>query len=105
AGLSAECGEVALGVVARLVADVAIGTRLLELLRLILPELLLCSGNDAEIVFGVLVVVFGGDRVARALRVARKLHVFFREMRSRAANLDLRTVGFVDPGHRILATP
>ena len=78
---------------------------LLILLRLILPELFLRGGDDAEIVLGVLIVVFGGDRIACALRVARELDVFLGQVRGSTANLDLRTVGFVNPGHRILATP
>jgi hypothetical protein len=104
--LGAEGGKVAFAFLTGIVAHFAVGTLLLLiLLRLILPELLLRGGDDAEVVFGVLVIVFGGNRVARALRIARKLHVFFGEVGRGAADLDLRTVGFVDPGHRILATP
>ena len=34
------------------------------LLRLVLPELLLGGGNEAEIVLGVLVIILRGDRIA-----------------------------------------
>ena len=66
---------------------------LLALLRLLivvvgvlLAELLLRSGDQAEIMFGMLVVIFGGDRITRTLRVARKLDVFFRDMRRGATD-------------------
>jgi hypothetical protein len=66
---------------------------LLALLRLLivvvgvlLAELLLRSGDQAEIMFGMLVVIFGGDRITRTLRVARKLDVFFRDMRCGATD-------------------
>src|SRR3989304_1586896 len=53
--------------------------------------------------FGVLVVIFGGHRIAGALRVARELDVFFRDMRGGAANLNVGAVRLVDPRQRILA--
>ena len=74
-------------------------------LRLVLPELLLRSGDQAEIMLGMLVVVFGGDRVAGRARVARELDVFFGDMGGGAADLDVGPVGFEDPGHRVLAAP
>ena len=55
--------------------------------------------------FGVLVVVLGGDRIAGGARVARQLDVFFRNVRGGAANLDVGSVGFEHPGHRVLAAP
>ena len=54
---------------------------------------------------GVLVVVFGGDGIARGARIARQLDVFFGDMRGSAADLDVGPVGFIDPGHRVLAAP
>ncbi len=71
----------------------------------LLPELLLRRGDEAEIVFGVLVVVFGRDRIAGASALARKLDVFFGDVRSGSADLDVRPVGLVNPGHRVLAAP
>ena len=57
--------RIAVGIVAVVVERIAVGTlhRLL-LLRLALAELFLCGGDQAEIVFGVLVVVLGRNRVA-----------------------------------------
>jgi hypothetical protein len=74
-------------------------------LRLVLPELLLGGGDQAEIMFGVLVVILGGDRIAGRARVARQLHVFFRDVGGGAADLDVGSVGFEHPGHRVLAAP
>ena len=88
---------------AAVVLHVAIGALLL--LRLILPELLLGGCDQPEIMFGMLVIILRGDRVAGRAGVARQLHVFLGDMRSGAANLDIRTVGFEHPGHRVLATP
>ena len=53
-------------------ADGLVAARLL-----VLAELFLGGRDQAEIVLGVLVVVFSGDRVARGARVARELKVFF----------------------------
>ena len=53
--------------------------------------------------FGMLIVIFGRHRIAGALRVARELDVFFRDMRGGAANLHVGSVRLVDPRQRILA--
>jgi hypothetical protein len=66
--------------------------RLLVVVWILLTELFLRGGNQAEIVFGMLVVVLGRNRIARTLRVARELDIFFRYMRSGAANFDVGTV-------------
>ena len=46
-------------------------------LWLVLSELLLRSRDQTEIMFGMLVVILGGDRVAGGARVTRQLYVFF----------------------------
>ena len=74
-------------------------------LRLVLPELLLGGGDQAEIMFGVLVVILGRDRIAGRARVARQLDVFFRDVGGGAADLDVGPVGFEHPGHRVLTAP
>src|SRR5262245_44276590 len=51
---------------------------LLVVVRVLLTKLFLCRGDQAEVVFGVLIVILGGYRVARTLRVTRELDVFFR---------------------------
>ena len=66
--------------------------RLLVIIWILLAELFLRGGNQAEIVLGMLVVVLGRNRIARTLRVARELDIFFRYMRSGAANFDVGTV-------------
>jgi len=66
--------------------------RLLVVVWILLTELFLRGGNQAEIVLGMLVVVLGRNRIARTLCVARELDVFFRYMRSGAANFDVGTV-------------
>ncbi len=77
---------------------------LLPVIRILLAELLLRGGDEAEVVLGVLVVVFGGHRIAGALRVARELDVFFRDVRGGAADLHIRPVRLVDPRQRILVS-
>src|SRR5579863_6122287 len=74
-------------------------------LRLILTELLLGRGDQTEVMLGMLIVILGGDRVAGRARVACKLHIFFRDVRGGAADLDVRSIGLEHPGHRVLATP
>src|SRR5262245_23415716 len=66
--------------------------RLLVVVGILLTELLLRRGNKTEIMFGMLVVIFRSHRIAGPLRVARKLDVFFRYMRSRAADFDVRPI-------------
>jgi hypothetical protein len=51
---------------------------------------------------GVLKVIFRRDRIAGRLRVARKLEIFFRNVRWRTANLQIGSVRFEHPRHRIL---
>ena len=104
AGLRAEVG-IAVAVVAVVVEGIAVLTRHRLLLRLVLAELFLRRSDQAEIVFGVLVVVFGGDRITGRARIARELDVLFRNMRGGAANFDVRSVGLENPGHRVLAAP
>src|SRR5205807_2758381 len=74
-------------------------------LRLILPELLLGSGDQAEIMLGMLIVVLGRNGITRRARIARELDIFFGDMGGGAADLDIRPVGFEYPGHRVLPTP
>ena len=50
---------------------------LIVVIGVLLAELLLRSGDQAKIMLCVLIVILGRDRVAGALRVARKLDVFF----------------------------
>ena len=66
--------------------------RLLVVIRVLLTELLLRSSDQAKIMLGMLIVVLSGDRITRTLCVARELNIFFRDMRSGAADFDVGTV-------------
>ncbi len=66
-------------------------------LLLSLTKLLLRCGDQAEIMLGVLIVILRRYRVARSLRVTRKLDIFFRDVRRRTADLHVRTVRFIHP--------
>src|SRR5712671_1457269 len=74
-------------------------------LRLVLPELLLGRRDQAEIMFGVLVVIFSRDRIAGRARIARQLNVFFRNVGGGTTDLDIGSVRFEHPGHRVLSAP
>ena len=52
--------------------------------------------------FGVLIVVFGGDGVAGALRIAGKLEIFLGDVGCRAPNFHVRSIGLVHARQRIL---
>ncbi|MCK9907653.1 hypothetical protein MXD81_00820 [Microbacteriaceae bacterium K1510] len=76
---------------------------LLRVIRILLPELLLRGGDQTEIMFGVLIIIFGRDRIAGALRVARELNVLFSDVRGSAADFNVGPVRLVDARQRILA--
>ena len=67
-------------VVGRALRSALARLRLRIVVRVLLAELLLRSGDQAKIMLGVLEVVFGRDRIAGALRVARELEVFLRDV-------------------------
>src|SRR5262252_5473067 len=46
----------------------------------------------------LLIIIFRRNRIARALRVAGKLEIFFGDVRSCSANLYVRPVGLVHSG-------
>ena len=75
---------------------------LLVVVRVLLTKLFLRCGNQAEVVLGVLIIILSGHRVARPLRVTRELDVFFRDMRSGAADFDVGTVRFINAREGIL---
>jgi hypothetical protein len=98
------------GLVAVIVIVVAafhVGTlkRLLLLVRILLRELDLRRHDHAEIMFGVLQVPFGRDRIAGRLRVARQLCVFFGDVVRGAADFYVRAVRFIYTCHRVVAAP
>jgi hypothetical protein len=75
---------------------------LLIVVWVLLAKLLLRGGDQAEVGLGVLIVVLGGHRIARPLCVTRELYVFFRDVRSGAADFDIGTVRFVNAREGIL---
>jgi hypothetical protein len=94
-------------VVVIVVAAFHVGTlkRLLLLVRILLRELDLRRHDHAEIMFGVLQISFGRDRIAGRLRVARKLRVFFGDVMRGAADFHVRAVRFIYPRHWVVTAP
>jgi hypothetical protein len=70
--------------------------------RLGLPQMLLRGGDQAEIVFGVLIVAFRGNRIAGTLRVSGELEIFLGDVGGVASNLHVRSVGLVHARQWIL---
>jgi len=70
--LAAHAGLIIVSVVERVVGRIAahLATLLLLIVGLALAKLFLGGGDQAEIMFGMLVIIFGGDRIAGTLRVA-----------------------------------
>jgi hypothetical protein len=102
--LAAHGRLVIVAVVKRVVGVIAALLRLLLLIerRLGLPKVFLRGGDQAEIMLGVLVVVFGGDRIAGALRIAGQLQVFLGNVRCIAPDLQVRSIGLVHARQWIL---
>ena len=65
---------------------------LLIVIGVLLAKLFLRGCDQAEIMLGVLIIIFGCNRIAGTLRVARELNVLFRDMRCGAADLHVGTV-------------
>jgi hypothetical protein len=101
--LAADRRLVIVAVVKRVIGvDAALLRLLLIERRLGLPQVFLRGGYQAEIMLGVLVVVFGRDRIAGALRVAGQLKVFLGNVRCIASDLQVRSVGLVHARQWIL---
>ena len=62
---------------------------------LLAGRFLLRGGDDTEIMLGMLEIGLRQHRVARNLRIARQLCLFFNNMLGRSAHLDIRSVGLV----------
>jgi hypothetical protein len=89
-------------VVARLkLLVVAFRARSLEV-RILLAELLLRDRDQAEIVLGMLEVIFSRNRIAGRLRIARELKIFVCDMVGRATDFDVGTVRFVNPSQVVV---
>jgi len=79
-----------------------VGADLLLIIRLALPKLLLSGGDQAKVMLRVLIVVFRRNGVTRTLRIPGELKIFFGDMRRRAANFYVRSVGLKNPRQWIL---
>jgi hypothetical protein len=62
-------------------------------------------GNETEVVFGVLQIVLGCDRISACMSVSCKLEVLFRDMMRIAAYFDVWPVRFIGSRQRIWASP
>ena len=95
---AAERGLITVAIVIAVVGNIAARFATLLVVGLGLAKLLLRGGDQAEIVLGVLIVVFGCDRVAGTLRVTGKLEIFLGDVGRRPANFHVRSIGLVHAG-------
>jgi hypothetical protein len=59
------------------------------------------SGDQSEVMFGVLQIILGGDRISACMSVSCKLEIFFRDVMRIAAYFDVRPVRFIGSRQRI----
>jgi len=83
------------GIVGEIAARVAGLLLLLLVIGLILPELLLRGGDQAEIMLGMLIVILGSDRIAGTLRVTRQLEVLLADVGCGSPDFYVRPIGLV----------
>ena len=79
-----------------------VGAGLLLIVGLALTELFLSRGDQTKVMLCVLIVILRCNRIAGTLRIAGELQIFFGDMRSRAANFYVWSIGFIYPGQGIL---
>ncbi len=89
-------------IVGEVVVRPAATTGLLLEIRLGLAKLFLRGGDQAEIMLGVLIIIFAGNRIAGALRVAGELEIFFGNVGRCSPDFYVLPVGFVHSRQRIL---
>src|SRR5580700_10746971 len=99
---AADRGLIAIALIIAVVGKVAALVAALLIIGLALPKLLLRRGDQPEIMLGVLIIVFGRDRISGTLRVAGKLKIFFGHMGGGSANFHVRPVGLVHARQWIL---
>ena len=95
--LAANMGLLTIAVVVAVIGRAHFSGRLLLVIGLTLPELLLRRSDDAEIMLGMLIIIFRCNRVAGALRVTSELQVLFGDVGGGSANFYVRPVRFVRP--------
>ena len=96
-GLAADLGLLAVAVVVALIGPAHLAGLLLLVIGLTLAELLLRRSDDAEIVLGMLIVIFRRDRIAGALRVTSELQILFGDVGRGSADFYVRPVRFIRP--------
>jgi len=74
-------------------------------IRVLLTELLLRGCDQAEIMFGVLEIIFSRDRISGRLGIACKLEIFVGDVIGRSANLHIRAIRLINARERILIAP
>lgn len=93
--LAAEVRLFVVAVVETVVGAPHLAGLLLLVIGLALAELFLRGGDQTEIMLGMLIIIFRGDRVSGALRVAGELKIFLGDVGCRSSNFDVLPVGFV----------
>ena len=96
--LAADVRLLVVAVLVALVGAAHLARLLLLIVRLTLAKLLLSHRDQTEIVFGVLVIIFRGNRIAGALRVTSELKILFSDVGCGSANFYVRPVGLVHSG-------
>ncbi len=93
--LAADVRLLTIAVVVAVIGSAHLAGLLLLVIGLTLPELLLRRSDEAEIVLGVLIIIFRCNRIPGALRVTGELKVLFGDMGRRTANFYIRPIGLV----------
>lgn len=104
-GLAAHRRLIALAVVVIVIRRIAARVALLLVIGLRLTQLFLRGGDQAKIMFGMLIIILGGDGIAGTLRVARELKIFLGDVRCGPANFHVLPVGLVHSRQWILMMP
>ena len=100
--LAANMGLLTIAVVVAVIGRAHLSGRLLLVIRLTLPELLLRRSDNAEIMLGMLIIIFRCNRVPGTLRVTGKLKILFGDVGRRTANFYVRPIGLVHSRQWIL---
>jgi hypothetical protein len=104
-GLTAHRRLIALAVVVVVIRRIAARVALLLVIGLRLAQLFLRGGDQAKIMFRMLIIIFGSDGIAGTLRVARELKIFLGDVRRGPANFHVLPVGLVHSRQWILMMP
>src|SRR6202521_2491332 len=102
AGIRLATGVALVAVAVEIVAVAALLGLLILLMRILLTELRLRRGDEAEIVLGVLQIAFRRDGIARGLRIARELHILLGDVVGGAPDLHVGAVRLVHARQRIV---